>query len=89
MVTFQFNPQQFQNYTFNPVLDGVNCVAVCTYNIYAQRYYISIYDTARTLIVINPIIASPDNYDVDLIYGYFNISTLIYRGSSNNFEVTP
>lgn len=89
MSTIPFNPQSNQNFTFNPVLDGVNCVAVCTYNIYAQRYYISIYDTARTLIVINPVIASPDDYDINLIYGYFDTSTLIYRESSNVFEVTP
>lgn len=87
-VTF-FNPQSNQNFSFNVVLDGVSYIAVCTYNLYAQRYYISIYDTARILIVINPLAASPDHYDIDLVYGYFTTSTLVYRGSSGNFEVTP
>ena len=83
-----FNQTSTANFTFNPQLDGTIYVAVCTWNSYSSRYYISIYDTARTLIMIRPIIGSPDEYDINLVFGYFTTSTLVYRVSSNQFEIT-
>lgn len=89
MTTFvQFKPSQFANFQFSPTLDGISYTAICTWNIYAPRYYISIYDNNGTLIVTNPIVGSPDNFDINLVYGYFQ-STLVYRVSSNNFEISP
>ena len=84
-----FNPSAYANFQFNPELDGVTYTAICTWNLYGERYYISIYNNNGTLIVINPIVASPDNYDINLVYGYFQISKLVYRASSNNFEISP
>ena len=84
-----FNPSQSANFQFNPTLDGITYVAICTWNIYAPRYYISIYDNSGNLIVTNPIISSPDHFDIDLVYGYFQTSKLVYRASSGNFEITP
>lgn len=89
MTTFYFNPQPTQNFTFSPTLDGVTYVAMCTYNVYGQRYYISIFDTSRNLIVYQPVIGSPPNFDIDLVFGFFKTSTLIYRASTGNFEVSP
>jgi hypothetical protein len=90
MTTFiQFNPQQNQNFQFNPTLDGVPYVAVVTWNIYGMRYYISVYDISRNLISYIPLVGSPDNYDINLMFGYFTSSTLVYRVSSNNFEISP
>lgn len=84
-----FNPTPFANFQFNPTLDGVSYVAICTWNLYGQRYYINIYNNNGTLILSRPIIASPDVYDINLLFGYFQTSTLIYRASSNNFEISP
>jgi hypothetical protein len=84
-----FNPQPNQNFTFQPTLDGITYVAVCTYNIYSQRYYITIYDTSRNVILYQPIIGSPPDFDINLIFGYFKTSTLIYRAITGNFEVSP
>jgi len=85
----QFNPSPYANFQFNPTLDGINYTALCTWNLYSSRYYISIYDNNGTLVVTNPLIASPDNFDINLVFGYFQTSKLVYRASSNNFEVTP
>lgn len=84
-----FNPQPNQSFTFSPILDGITYIAICTYNIYSERYYLSIYDTSRTLILYQPLIGSPVGFDINLVYGYFKISTLIYRVSTGNFEVSP
>lgn len=90
MTTYiKFTPQSTSNFQFSPVLDGVTYVAVCTWNIYSPRYYISIYDTSRNLIVCRPIIGSPDDYDINLVFGYFKTSKLIFRSSSNSFEISP
>jgi len=85
----KFNPTATTNFQFNPILDGTTYVAICTWNAYGQRYYISLYNNYGTLIMTRPIIGSPDNYNVNLLIGYFTTSTLVYRSSSQNFEVNP
>lgn len=90
MTTFiQFDPASTANFQFNPVLDGITYVAICTYNSYGQRYYFSIYDNNGALIVSRPIIASPPDYAINLVFGYFKTSTLVYRYNSRVFEITP
>lgn len=84
-----FTPSATSAFQFNPTLDGVPYVAICTWNLYGQRYYINIYNTYNTLVMSRPIIASPDNYSINLLTGYFTKSTLVYRASSGNFEITP
>ena len=84
-----FNPSASANFQFNPTLDGITYTAICTWNLYAPRYYISVYDNSGNLIVTNPLVASPDDFDINLIFGYFKTSKLVYRASSNNFEVSP
>ena len=85
----KFEPSPNANFQFNPTLDGVGYVAVCTYNNYSPRYYISIYDLSRNLIMTRPIVGSPDNYDINILAGFFTNSTMVYRVSSAQFEITP
>ena len=90
MTTYtQFSPQSNVNFQFNPTLDGVTYIAICTWNICQGQYYISIFSTARNLIMIRPMTGSPDNFDINLLFGYFFTSTLVYRVSSGNIEVNP
>jgi hypothetical protein len=90
MTTFTtFTPSNISPFQFSPTLDGITYNAICTWNVYSERYYINIYTQTRTLIMSRPIIGSPNNYDINLLFGYFKTSTLVYRTSSNQFEVTP
>ena len=90
MTTFTtFTPSTVAPFQFNPVLDGTTYIATCTWNVYGNRYYINIYTQTRNLIMSRPIIGSPNNYNINLLFGYFKTSTLVYRNSSNQFEVTP
>jgi hypothetical protein len=89
MTTINFTPSATSSFQFNPTLDGQPYVATCTWNIYGQRYYVNIYNSYSTLIMSRPIIASPDNYDINLLTGYFTSSTMVYRASSNDFIITP
>ncbi len=90
MTTFTtFVTSSVAPFQFNPTLDGTTYIATCTWNVYGERYYINIYTQTRTLVMSRPIIGSPNNYDINLLFGYFKNSTLVYRTSSNQFEVTP
>ena len=84
-----FNPVPSANFQFNCTLDTQPYTVIVTWNTYSPRYYINIYNTAGNLIVTNPLTGSPDNYDINLVFGYFTTSTLVYRVSSNNFEILP
>lgn len=84
-----FNPQTTSNFQFNVVLDGVAYVAICVWNLYGQRYYIQIYNTSQTLIMMRPIVGSPPDYDINLLSGYFTTSTMVYRVATGNFEINP
>jgi len=84
-----FNPAPNVNFQFNCTLDGNPYTIIVNWNNYTPRYYINVYDTAGQLIVINPLIGSPNDFNINLVFGYFQTSTLVYKASSNQFEVTP
>lgn len=84
-----FAPASTGNFQFSATLDGLSYTVICTYNNYSQRYYINIYDSYNTLIVSRPIIASPPDYGINLVAGYFNASTMVFEQASQNFIITP
>lgn len=86
---FQFAPATNQNFGFAPTLDGQQYSAVVTWNLFGQRWVLNLYNLQGGLILQKPLVASPLDYDINLVEGYFTTSTLVYRESSNNFEVTP
>lgn len=81
-----FSPSQTANFQFSADLDGTTYNIVVTWNLFGQRYYINIYTQQGALVVCLPLIGSPDDYSVSMTTGYFT-TTLIYRTSSNQFEV--
>lgn len=90
MTTFyQFTPTTNQNYIFEPTLDGAQYTVVVTWGLYGQRWIVNVYTIQGVLVVSKPLRGSPLDYDIDLIQGYFTTSTLVYRTSTNNFEVGP
>ncbi len=88
MTTFPFTPQANANFNFQPTFDGQQYTVTCTWNLFGQRYYVNILTLNGQLIVSTPLIGSPDNFNISLTAGYFT-STLVYRVSTGNFEVSP
>lgn len=88
-VLTQFTPSVNQNFTFSPTLDGQVYNIVITWSLFGQRWLVNCYDLSANLVFARPLRASPDAYDINIAGGYFVLSTLIYRESSNNFEVLP
>ena len=89
MTLFPFVVPTSGSYQFSPVLDGSTYVAKVTWNIYGARWYIAISDTIGNLVMYRPVVASPPEYGINLLNGYFFKSSLVYRAATSNFEVTP
>jgi hypothetical protein len=166
MTTYlDFTPSSTSVFTFNPVLDGTAYNAQVRWNVFRQGWYLQLADTNNNLVLNQPLIGSPDPFDVssavwniltqtvevtlaevhsfslgqvvkmtmagftpvayngkftlyvdsptslyysqttdpggpstyqgslyndiNLVAGYFNTSTLVFRASTNQFEVNP
>lgn len=88
-VFYQFAPSDQAPFQFQPVLDGNGYLAVVTWNVFGQRWYVNLYDGSGNRVVTIPMIGSPDGTDINLIGGYFQTSVMVFRTASNRFEVTP
>lgn len=84
-----FSPSPNIIFQFSPTLDNNTYNITVTWNLFGQRWYINIFNLSNTLILSTPLIGSPDNYDINLVAGIFMTSTLIFRQSTQNFEVSP
>jgi hypothetical protein len=76
-------------FLFQPTLDGVQYTLTVTWNMSGQRWYFNLYTLNNILILTKALIESPTDYDINLIMFYFAISTLVFRGTTQQFEVTP
>jgi len=85
----QFTPVVNRNFSFNPTLDREQYNAVITWSLFGLRWILNVYNLQNQLILQKPLRASPEDYDINLVEGYFATSTLVYRESTNNFEVSP
>lgn len=84
-----FTPSANALFSFQPTLGGTQYNLYVTWNLAGQRWYLNIADLQQNLILAEALISSPDDYDINLIEGYISGSTLVFRGSSQSFEVTP
>ena len=89
MILINFQPSTTAPFSFNATLDNVSYVITIPWNAYGLRYYVNIYDTSNNLVMTKPLIGSPNEYDINLLFGYFTISKMVFRVSSQNFEITP
>lgn len=71
---------------FTIAVSGGSLFVTVPYNIYAKRYYVKVTDGSNRVVTYAPMVGSPDGYDINLILPYAPRS-LVYRESSNNFEV--
>jgi len=81
-----FEPTATANFQFQVTLDGGAYTCICTWNLYGQRYYVSVYSPDTTLVLCVPLIGSTDSNNISLVAGYFT-SKLVFRISSQSFEV--
>ncbi|MEJ0017540.1 MAG: hypothetical protein WDN25_13435 [Acetobacteraceae bacterium] len=83
-----FAPTPAGPFQFAAVLDGQSYTVIVTWNVSGQRWYVSVYTGAGDRVLSIAMVGSPDDHDISLVAGYF-ISTLVFRQSSQTFEVSP
>lgn len=84
-----FNPTPTQAFNFQATLDNAVYNLSCPWSVAGRRFYLQCLDQSATLIFYQPLIGSPDTGNINLLAGYFIASTLVYRVSTNNFEIGP
>ena len=84
-----FTPTAAGAFQFNATLDGGAYVCTVTWNVYAQRWYLNIYSITGTLIVARALIASNPAFPINLVFGYFTTSTMVFDDSTQIFTVSP
>jgi hypothetical protein len=84
-----FVPSQSAPFQFQPTLDGQVYSAVVTWNLFGRRFYLNLSSLDGTLVVCKALVGSPDGSDIDLVGGLFTTSTLVFRQSTQQFEVNP
>jgi hypothetical protein len=90
MTTYvQFAPNANVTFQFQLTLDGSQYNLMTLWSLFRKSWYIDLYDLQGNLILSEGLVGSPDNYDIDLVWGYFFVSTLIFRASTQQFEVNP
>lgn len=86
MTIVAFTPSKTAPFQFEATLDGVVHNIIVTWNTYRQGYYINVYDTSMNLVVCKPMIGSPPNHSINLLFGYFT-STMSYFVAANQFLI--
>lgn len=88
MTTIPFTPSATQPFEFQPTLNGIQYTAFVTWNIFGRRYYLNIFQLDGTRVLTTALIGSPNDADINMVGGYFD-SVLVFRASSQQFEITP
>lgn len=98
MTTIPFLPNNASAPPFqaNVVLDGASYSLVTMWNSYRAGagsdpgdWYMSLTDQNGMVIVNQPLIGSPPDSDIPLAPGLFTTNTLVFRASTQNFEIGP
>ena len=90
MTTFvDFAPSPNSLFTFQATLDGQQYTVIVSWNLWGARWYVNIFTVGGAWIVTIPQIASPLDYDINLVAGYFTTSTLVWRVDNGQFEINP
>lgn len=90
MTTFvNFVPSPLAPFQFQATLDGNSYLVTILWSLYGQRWHFRLTDLSGNLILYKALVGSPPNYDLNLILFYFQTSTLLFRQSTQQFEIGP
>lgn len=88
IVPFTPDPVAAPPFSALVTLDGASYSLVTMWNFYSSRWYFSLTDQFGNLTINAPLIGSPPDSDIFLAPGVFTSSTLLYRATTGNFEIT-
>lgn len=70
-------------------LDGSPYLLQVNLQQYSQRFYMMLTDGNGNVAWNGAFLGSPADFDIPLAAGVFETSTIIYRESTGNIEITP
>jgi hypothetical protein len=83
-----FSPSDVVAFQFSVPLDANVYTATVKWNLFGQRYYITISDSGGTIIFTRAMVTSPPDSDISLTWGYFD-TALVLREDTQVFETIP
>ncbi|PHI31157.1 hypothetical protein [Budvicia aquatica] len=87
MTTYvQFNPSDAGPFRFTANINKQTFFITVPYNRYSNRYFVEFRDRNNNIAMYVPLIESPDDFDLNIALP-FAPGSLVYRASTNNFEV--
>ena len=91
MTTIPFTPNNSNAPPFQALvtLDGVSYNLITMWNLYRGDWYVNLTDQSGNVIINQPLIGSPPDFNIYLFPGLFLTSTVLYRVSTGNFEIGP
>ena len=89
LISFQPNPNGAPPFQTTVTLDGNPYSLVVTWNLYGQRWYMTLTDASGNVAWNGAMVGSPTGFDIVLAPGIFQTSTILYREDTGNIEVSP
>lgn len=84
-----FQPSPDAPFSFTATLDGDSYGMTVSWNVFGQRWYLTCLGTNGQVIFHMPLIGSPDEFDINLLGGYFEASFMVFREYPRRFEISP
>lgn len=91
MTSIAFTPSNASAPPFQAqvIMDGNPYVLAAMWNFYRGDWYVSLTDQNGNLVMNQPLVGSPDDYNIPLFPGIFTTSTLVYIVSTGYFIQSP
>lgn len=84
-----FVPSPRGPFSFAATLDGTDYQITVPWNVYGRRFYVQCIGPGNVPSFTLPLIGSPDSGDINIAAGYFIANTLVFRVSTQTFEIGP
>jgi hypothetical protein len=84
-----FVPSPTQAFEASVTLDGQPYLIIVTWNAFGQRWYFNLLTIQGELILSCAMVGSPPRVGINLTAGYFQTSSVVFRQSTQQFEISP
>jgi hypothetical protein len=84
-----FTPTSAAPFQFDATLDGTAYVCTVTWGLWDQRWYLNVYTTANEIVLVTPLIDSIPSVPINLVFGFFQTSAMVFYDASQTIVVTP
>jgi hypothetical protein len=89
LIAFSPNPNAAPPFQAIVTLDGASVIMTATWNVAGNRWYLTLTDQAGNLLWSGALVGSPLTANIYLASDVFQISTILYRADTGNFEIVP